>query len=343
MGDFEWLERIFGDNFSRAKTIKLQEDVDAHNVRFSNFWESEICWTELVNPATKEVVEGKVYFPLGTAPSSVILVCPGYRGDFVLQERAYVKKLVFTEAAFIFLRHNAIRIEGNDVQNYIHCPEKVGWAKEHKQGYLGSGKPFSYTGASREVLTALRALAIENVEKIHIIGHSWGGRIAPLSLAQLAQEEACVPIDKKLKTLTVLGPWWETREEVLTSDGLRELIDGDVEENYFKDMDGERFVADLLSTAQEIKKVTAADLPQHLELSVIWAPGDEYDPDFESMQAEIMPVMSQLEALEHQQLIVLPSLRHFKLAEIGGRNTDTHDYATSYVRDIVGRIIDSSA
>jgi len=51
-----------------------------------------------------------------------------------------------------------LKIKGEDVKNYIHCPEKVGASQRMGQQYIGEGKRFGFKKADREVLTALKAL-----------------------------------------------------------------------------------------------------------------------------------------------------------------------------------------
>lgn len=185
---FDKLENLFGKNFNPEITIEIKSDVDFDNNKIE-LNEQLVFWTELKDQETGEVVEGKVYVPKDGKVNKILIISPGYKGDFVLQEAEYAKDFVKNGRAMIVLRHNGLRVQGNDVQNYIYCPDKQKFGKEKEQKYLGE-KNFSLENSSREVLVLLKALndRDNNLDKIDIVGHSIGARIAIESIIEAKKQ-----------------------------------------------------------------------------------------------------------------------------------------------------------
>ncbi|MDD5627394.1 MAG: alpha/beta hydrolase [Patescibacteria group bacterium] len=335
---FEALEKLFGENFNPEKTIKLEKDLDEDN-ELRELGNYESYWTEFRNPDSDEVVEGKVYLPKEGVAKDILIISPGYKGDFAMQEAKYADDFSQDGRAVIFLRHNGLRIEGEDVKNYIHCPEKQKEASEKKQKYIGNEEKFSWHKANREILTALKSLGnkIDDIGKIDIIGHSWGGSIAVNSMVELHRDasEAAKKIEQKIDNVILMGAMLETRSEVF--ENYREFFESEAGKDYFKGMDAEAVINDLISDGEAIGKMTAKDLPLNVRLVGVESVADA-DID---LQGETLPFFTRMKELNRKGNIVFKDLKEFDMPEkIGGRDTEVHDYPLDRVRRWIAKIIE---
>ncbi len=338
---FESLEKLFGENFNREKTIELEGDLDENN-NFKELEKYKAFWTELKNPDTNEAIEGKVYFPKESENVKKILIIePGYKGDFVLQESNYADDFVNTERAVIALRHNRLKIEGEDMKDYIHCEEKINYAQDKDQKYTGKDEDFDFEKAEREVLTVLKSLKdkIDDIDKIDIIGHSWGGRIAINSILELKKEmegekerEISKKLSEKIDNLILIGPWLETRKEKL--EAVRNIFEREEKSGYFKNLKAENFIKGLLSSAEKLKEITPDNLPKNLRITGIISVEDEL-VNLES----VFPVFDQLKDIERKGFIFLKDFKELLPKKIGKRKSQVHDYALPQIRDFIGSVI----
>ena len=338
---FESLEKIFGENFNREKTIKLEGDLDENN-NFKELEKYKVFWTELKNPDTNEAIEGKIYFPKESENVKKILIIePGYRGDFVLQESKYADDFVGAKRALIVLRHNGLRIEGEETKDYLHCEEKINYAQNKDQKYTGKDEDFDFKKAEREILTVLKSLKdkIDDIDKIDIIGHSWGSRIAVNSILELKKEmegekesEISKKISEKIDNLILIGPWLETRKEKL--EAVLNIFEREEKSGYFKNLKAENFMKGLLSSAEKLKKIIPDDLPKNLRITGILSVEDEL-VDLES----VFPLFNQLKDMKRKGFISLKDFKELLPKEIGGRKSQVHDYALPQIRDFIGSVI----
>ncbi|MCX6761504.1 MAG: hypothetical protein NTY33_01475 [Candidatus Moranbacteria bacterium] len=328
------LRDLFCENFNPERSFRLEKDIDQDNneVEIGN---REIFWTELKNPETGETVEGKLYRPKEGDVKKVLIISPGYKGDFVLQESKYANDFAENGRAVLVLRHNALKVEGEGAKNYVHCPERSELNKKESDKYLGKGN-FSFDSANREVLTALKALN-SAIEKIDIIGHSWGGRISLLSINDINQEsgssEVAKEIARKIDNLILIGAWLETREENLKP--FLDYFKNEAEAGYFKNMDPEEVVESAIKSGAKLKKMSNADFPEQMRIVGIQSVGDE-DVD---MEGEYLEFFKQLKGRERIGSTVLKDLKQLMVEKIGDREAETHDYALTEVKKWVGQII----
>jgi hypothetical protein len=323
---FQELSGIFGENFNKKKTIKIEKDIDKDNNSVENEGQN-IFWTELFNPETKESIEAKVYMPKNGKAENMIIVSPGYRGDFVMQENEYGKDFASNKRGIIFLRHNSLRIKGSDMDNYVHCLEKKDYAEKENQNYLGKEDDFDFLKADDEVLTALKALS-ENIKKIDIIGHSWGGRIALNSLLKLKKEGISGrDLLERVDNLILLGAWLETREKIIES--FKTFFESEEKEGYFKNMDAGKIVNQIIQSGKKLKEIKADDLPSDLRIVGIHSVSDE-DIDLEG---EIFEFFKKIKSHPNKGSIILKDLKGLLPDKIGDRKSEIHDYNLSQVRD----------
>ncbi len=344
MGREVLLDSLFGENYDPEITMKLADEMEKSAI--AGFPIASMYWTKM--KGLSRSVEGKVFscgpstFNVPYHSPKALIIIPGYRGDFVLQEENYVVKTIAVNATkVIVLRHNALRIIGEDMQNYVHCPSRVELAKKaERYQYLG-GQDFSFLEASLELLTALEALNLEKVENIHILGHSWGARIALLSLDQLIENErqqgipaTKSPILQKIRSVILLGPWLETRREKIL--GLEAIVAEEAQGGYFRNMRADQFITDMLDTAVCLKDTNLKGLaaPVH----IICADRDEHIPDIEG---EIGPVFEKLR-VPRKSLHILGDLKQQMPPTIGGREVEVHDYAAPVVYDMIQEILTSA-
>jgi hypothetical protein len=345
---FKNLKNIFGENFTPEKTFQLAKDVDSGN-KEKELINKEAFWTEFKNPDTGEAVEGKVYMPKDKDKEDirqVLIVAPGYRGDFVLQEADYADDFVKDNRAMIVMRHNGLRIAGEDMQNYVHCPEKADFAKRKNQQYLGEGEDFDFLKADREVLTVLKSLSdkIDDIEKIDIIGHSWSGRIALNSIAELKKQaeeagtkgEIAKKLIDKIDNLILMGAWLETRKEV--PEGYREHFKNEEKGDYFKNLNGDKIIEQMISSGNELKKLKSSDLPDNMRIVGIHSVEDK-DIDLEG---EVLEFFKQIKDIKRKGHLVLKDLKEFMPEKIGGRETENHDYALEQAREWIKLAIDKN-
>lgn len=344
MGRVDSLDRLFGEDYDPETTMKLTDEME--KTAIVGFPIASMYWTKMKGLSGS--VEGKVFscgpstFNVPYHSPKVLIIIPGYRGDFVLQEESYVVKAISVNTTdIIVLRHNGLRVMGEDVQNYVHCPERIALAKTSpKYEYLGD-QNFSFLEASLELLTVLEALNLENVENIHILGHSWGSRIALLSLDQLIENErqrgisaANSSILQKIRNIILLGPWLEIRREKILA--LEPIVAEDVQAGYFRNMKADQFITDMLDTAACLKQTTLNGLsvPAH----IICSDHDEHIPD---ITGEVWPIFSQLQ-VPKKSLHILGDLKPQMPPTIGGRPIEVHDYAAPVVYNMIQEILTSA-
>lgn len=347
------LEKLIGENFNRQKTFELERESDENN-HPRELGEYQVFWTELINPDTNEVVEGKIYFPKDSQNiKKILIICPGYKGDFVLQEAYYADQFAKEGRAVCVLRHNGIRTQGEEMQNYIHCPEKQEKAQKEGQDYLGLGKDFSYSQAGREVLTALQAFgaSADKLDSIDILGHSWGGRIAIQSIVELQKENShtATTVKEKVKNLILLAPWLETRKDLMENK-YRQMLSSDEQNQSLRGMTADAVLSDLRSTSQKIEDLTSQDFPPDLKIVGIESVTDEYTMGPEYQEEEYKNLNSGLQGFfkrikSHPRIgnIVLKDLSGISgyPLKIGNRNPEIHDYHLEggQIRKIISQII----
>ncbi len=205
------------ENINSKKLIELEYDVNEQGEQVELGEHEAAYWVEFKNPGTDETVEAKVYMPENGVISNVVIFCPGYAGDIVAQERAYAAELGDEHTACIFLRHNHLKLDTART-DHVHCPQRMELGGKH----LGNpDTKFSFSGANKELLTVLMALADNSsIELVNVIGHSWGGRISIFSLMELAKlakegNGRAQEIEPKMKRFISLGGWIGDKEDVL--------------------------------------------------------------------------------------------------------------------------------
>lgn len=356
---FEALEKLLGENFNPQKTFELHKDLDENN-KAIELGNCRVFWTEFRNPNTCEAVEGKIYCPNGAKDyKKILIVCPGYKGDFVIQESLYADDFATEERVVIVLRHNGAKIQGMEVENYIHCPEKQIQAQQKGQNYLGDGKDFSFKNADREILTVLIALGekIERINQIDVIGHSWGGRIAIQSIAKLnkGEDKISEQLKGKIKNLILLAPWLETRKELL---GIKykNILKTDAQEGYFKNMNIDAVLDDLRATSDEINRLSSNNFPKGLRIIGIQSVADEYtmaddSPDSHDQNQKVSGLFGFLRRLKKRENtgnIILKNLKNITEfpKQLGSRQKmpEVHDYHLDdgHIRKIIKKIINHS-
>lgn len=333
---YDDLEKLLGENFNKEKTFELQKELDENN-KPRELGEYRAFWTEFRNPETDEVVEGKIYFPNNAKNyKKIFLISPGYKGDFVLQESYYADDFAKGEKIVIFLRHNALKIQGVDVENFIHCPEKQEKSQKTGQSYLGGNENFNYKKASREVLTVLMALSKKNeqVDQIDVMGHSWGGRIAIQSLVELNKNKGGIfdHFKGKIKNLILLAPWLETRKELL-EEKYRDFLEIDERGGYLKGMNVNDILSDLKTTSEEINNLSSDDFPENLRVIGIQSVADEYtmndaSPDSQNINSGLFGFLKRLKNHKNKGNIVLKNISEVEgfPKQLGNRPPEIHDY-----------------
>jgi hypothetical protein len=337
---FSQLAELFGDKFGIEKTIRLDQDVDENNEQ-KEIKDKEAFWTEFIDPETRETVEGKIYFPKDGKIEKILIIEPGYRGDFVLQESMYADDFVKDGRAMLVLRHNGLRIEDDDVVNYLHCPDKRKASSGGKQKYLGK-KDFDFSESNKEVLIALKSLehSLGQIKSIDIIGHSWGGNIALRSIVELQKQalqngDSAViseKVIKKLNNLVLIGAWLETEVNVFHEEFFKKEEAG----GYFKNLSAEKTIRQIAEAGQELKKIKAEDIPKNLRVESIVSIGEE-EVD---ILKDIFGFLKRLKGFRKKGQIVLKELKAMMPEKIGGRETETHDYELKMVRNWIKMIID---
>jgi len=329
------LERLFGHHILWQKTVLLTQDINSDNM-VSVLGNHEAWWVALGLSAGDQI-EGKLYLPSDDDGKAldITIIIPGYKGDFVLQEALYASLLVKEGMALLVLRHNHLRAYGDDVVSYVHCPERAAMMDYR---YLGDSKTdFDFVKASHELIIALQVLDLDSVGNIHVIGHSWGARIALLALSELTRKDlpATKLIISKLKSLVVLGPWWEMREWQLRNRRMIGLIQEAKTHDFFKEMDISSFVIGMLQTALQLHQIKPGDLSPGLSLSVIYSRQDEHLGST-GFSDEILPVLSLLS--RHQRMSVF-CCDDMDSGIIGGRPVEARDYYSYKVRNLVYELI----
>lgn len=336
--EFKELQEIFGDNFNPEKSIHLGKDVDRNN-KERELGSYEAFWTEIKNPETNEVVEAKVYIPKNGKVDKIFLVSPGYRGDFVLQEMDYADNFAKDGRAIIMMRHNGLRIEGEDMKNYVHCPDKTEGSQKSGQSFLGSGENFSFKQANQETKTALMALSdkIDMIKKIDVLGHSWGARISLLSIQELMKNnktnENSNKILSKLNNLIMIGAWLETNEDKIKP--ALGFFENEAKGNFFKGMNPQEVIDSAIVSSKKIKEIKAQDLPKNMRVVGVQSVGD-HDVD---LKAEYMQFFKQIKDKEKLGSVILKDLANLLPEKIGNRPSEQHDHAVNIVRKWIGEII----
>lgn len=326
---FKPLKNIFGSNFDPKTSFDLKQDIDSKN-ELRGFKEYSAYWVKLKNPGSGEVVEAKVYLPRNGNVKKMFIICPGYRGDFVLQEADYADALVKEERALIVLRHNGMRVDKNS-ENYIHCPERIALAK-NKIDYLGDGQDFKFDAANHEVLTVLKSLGdkIDNLNKIDVLGHSWGGRISLMSVLELLKEskdkENSQKVLEKLDYLILLGAWLKTAN---TAEEIKDIFEDEERTGYFKNLDIKEVTRSVKSSSKEINNIGPEALPNHLKIVGVQSEGDTHV----DLENEFYRFFAQLKPRKKTGTVMLKDLKGFQPDKIGGRESEAHDYAIDVLRN----------
>lgn len=335
------MESIFGDNCNIQKTFSIRKDLDINNNEVE-LVHCDAFWTELIDPDSKEIVEGKVYLPKKQEDQKeVVVFCPGYRGDFAIQESEYAEALSQKGKTVIFLRHNGLNVEKEDLFNCVHCKERGEVViNNDRLKYLGDSSDFSFSfiKANDEVLTALKALSGNtDIERVDIVGHSWGARIAIESLKKLNFEDTpgARSIKDKIKSTTLLGAWLETRRD--KTEVFRDYFVSDGENDYFKNMDGNKAMEEIFKMNENFDKIQGSDLPRNTKIIGIHSVGDGYV----DMRGEIAPFFDRLEK-NQKGYMTTKDLIGMTPKEIGGRSSETHDYATKEILGLINHILETT-
>lgn len=164
----------------KLRDLKISPD---HSFRLDSEKAGEAYWVRLKNAG--KTVEGKLFLPEKTA-REVIIFNPGFAGDAVKWfEDKHVEKMVKAGYAVLVLRHNGISTGHEKSDAYINCPERSGMAELGE--YTGGKAETSFSEWAREPETAISALK-GSFQKIHLIGHSFGGMSSALALTRARGE-----------------------------------------------------------------------------------------------------------------------------------------------------------
>ncbi len=300
--------------------IVLSKDVDKDNNECP--LKCKAMWTGLLNPETGEVVEAKIYLPEDPV-RKVLIICPGYRGDFVLQEQGYADAFCKDGRAIICLRHNGLRVVGDDVTNYVHCPER-----QKRLGKYTGQRRFSVKESNREVLTAIEALpSIENLQ-VDIIGHSWGAQIALESLKALKASGSSV--GKSVRNVILLGATVDGRPE--TYKAYRDYFASDAEQDFFREMDPDEIINDFIDNARDMSNFSSNDIPENVRRVVLI---NSLGDGEVNIKEEQLPFYSRIK--DRANILILPT--NPVTITLGGRESEEHDYFGSEVRGWIEKIL----
>ncbi|KKQ89586.1 MAG: hypothetical protein UT12_C0011G0042 [Candidatus Curtissbacteria bacterium GW2011_GWC2_38_9] len=162
--------RNFGDYFDTESVIKLPGEKNS-------------SWITLKSESG--YVEGKLHRSGG---QQLIIFEPGFPGDGSTRlEKLWLDKLLKNNFTVFATRHSGTIINGEHSHNYLNCPQKQTWAKEHKQLLLGKKESYSIADWLIEPLIALEALE-DQFDAIYLVGHSFGGLAIFYSLIEFAKK-----------------------------------------------------------------------------------------------------------------------------------------------------------
>lgn len=165
--------RNFGDYFDTESVIKLP---NYHNS----------SWITLKSESG--FVEGKLYRPK-FGSQQLIIFEPGFPGDGSNRlEKLWLNDLLKNNFTVFAVRHNGTIINGKHSDNYLNCPEKQEWAKNHNQLLLGKKDSYTITDWLIEPLITLEALG-DMFDAIYLVGHSFGGLAIFYSLIEFAKKQ----------------------------------------------------------------------------------------------------------------------------------------------------------
>lgn len=132
-------------------------------------------------------VEGKLHYPKHRGRDLIIFE-PGFPGDGSTRlEKLWLDKILEKGFTVFTARHSGTIINGKYADNYLNCPQKQEWAKNHNQRLLGKKDSYTIADWLIEPLVALEALE-SMFSAIYLIGHSFGGLAIYYSLIELAKK-----------------------------------------------------------------------------------------------------------------------------------------------------------
>src|SRR3990167_8494886 len=175
--------RNYGDHFDTESVIQLSENPNS-------------SWITLKSESG--FVEGKFYRSGG---QQLIIFEPGFPGDGSTSlEKLWLRELLRHNCEVFAARHNGTIINGKYSDNYLNCPEKQAWAKNHNQVLLGKKDSYTLADWLIEPLIALEALE-DQFDAIFLMGHSFGGLAIFYSLTEFAKKRP----DKAHKVLRLIS------------------------------------------------------------------------------------------------------------------------------------------
>lgn len=138
-----------------------------------------------------------------------------------------------------------------------------------------------------------------------------------------------------MDNLIAIGAWLETRRNML--DPYLEYFKSEEQGDYFRNLNGEKFFAEILELAKRTKDITAKDFPEEMRFIGIHSVADG-DIDLEG---EIFPFFNQIKDIRRKGSIIMKDLKDIMPSKIGGRETETHDYLISQTRGWIKSAIDT--
>ena len=217
--------RNFGDYFDPESIIQLSDYPNS-------------IWISL--KSENGSVEGKLHRP-ERGGQKLIIFEPGFPGDGSSRlEKLWLNELLRNNFTVFAARHNRTIINGKYSDNYLNCPQKQEWSKEHNQLFLGKKDSYSISDWLIEPLIALEALG-DKFNAIFLVGHSFGGLAIFYSLIEFSEKQPSQA--KKVERLVSLAgatgktksdddPILEQWSEYLRKDWIKERINiGDPDQN----------------------------------------------------------------------------------------------------------------
>ena len=335
---FPELDELFGESFNPKKTIRLEKDVDQDN-KERELGNYKAIWTELRNPETKGVVEANIYIPRGEKVDKVLIVGPGYRGDFVLQEADYADDFAKDGRALIVYRYNGLKIN-EKTQNELHCPQRAEIKSD--KDYLGE-REFNFEECNRQVKTILKALSdkVNELDKIDFVAHSLAARNVLLTVSDLfksldesgSAKGTVQKVVTKIDNIVLLGAWLETRKDKIWF--WEQYLPNEQEREYLEGFDVKRFFGEAEKSSEKLENMTAESFPEKTRIIGIQSVGDQHV----DLEGEYMKFFDQLKNAKERGTVILKDLKDQLPTEIGGRETEMHDYAHVLVRKWIKQII----
>lgn len=196
------LERVRDfENIDSKYTLVLEGEIDENNESV----EGDVFWVKLNYHGADgkdNTIEGKLFLPKSDKSNKELVICePGMPGDAViLFDSRHAPALVKEGYAVFVARHNGTKLQGEKVDNYVHCPQKKEFSSQSGQDHVG--KEFSFQEWGKEIHTAIMGLEA-GFEKINLIGHSMGAPNNLNSLLILAKENP--EVADKIKSFVSLA------------------------------------------------------------------------------------------------------------------------------------------